>query len=115
MKTVLYILAAVVLFLGIMFLAGSQGLAARLVVGVILIAAALAMVYVARAQSQVSKTETTIIQKIELSGDVSMEKLSCQNCGAPITDDFINVKAGAIFVDCVHCGTHYQLEEEPKW
>jgi hypothetical protein len=25
------------------------------------------------------------------------------------------VRAGAIFVECEHCGATYQFEEEPKW
>ena len=55
------------------------------------------------------------MQKIDLSGDVSLEGMKCQVCGAPLTQDSLDVKAGAIFVNCQHCGSTYQFEEAPKW
>ena len=56
-----------------------------------------------------------IIQKIDLSGDIELEKMKCQNCSAELDKDSITVKEGAIFVSCPYCGTAYQMVEEPKW
>jgi len=56
-----------------------------------------------------------IIQKIDLSGDIELEKLKCQSCGAELDKDSITVKEGAIFVSCPYCGAAYQMVEEPKW
>ena len=56
-----------------------------------------------------------IIQKIDLSGDIELEKMKCQNCSAQLDEDSITVKEGAIFVSCPYCGTAYQMVEEPKW
>ncbi|MFQ5617024.1 MAG: hypothetical protein ACE5GO_11275, partial [Anaerolineales bacterium] len=64
---------------------------------------------------QITQTQTTVVQKIDLSGDVSLEQMTCNNCGAPLSKNAIDVKAGAIFVNCEHCATSYQIEEEPKW
>ncbi len=115
MKTLIYLLAAVLAFFGFMFIAGSQGIVLRIVVGVILLAAAIAMVYMNRARPQVVRTETTVVQKIDLSGDVSLEQMTCNSCGAALSKNSIEVKAGAIFVNCEYCGASYQIEEAPKW
>ena len=111
MNAIVYLLAAVLGFFGVMFIVGAQGQVMRIVVGVILFAAAGVLVYMTRIRPQ----QTTVVQKIELSGDVSLEEMKCRNCGGALSDRSLTVKAGAVFVDCEHCGTKYQLEEAPKW
>ena len=115
MKIVSYLIAVVLGFLGIMFIVGAQGQFMRFVVGAVLLAAAGVLVYMVRLRPQVLQTQTTVVQKIDLSGDVNLEQMSCQSCGAPLSQESIEVKAGAIFVNCEHCGTAYQFEEAPKW
>jgi hypothetical protein len=115
MKTISYLIAAALGFFGLIFIVGNQGLPARFIVGIILLIGAGAMIYLARAQPQVVKTEVTVKQEIELTGDVELEQMSCNNCGAALSKNSIDVKAGAIFVNCEHCGTSYQIEEAPKW
>lgn len=111
MKPFAYLLAAVIGFFGVVFVVGAQGQPLRVVVGVVLLAAGGALIYLTRVQPQ----PTTLVQKIDLSGDVSAQELKCKNCGATLSEKSISVKAGAVFVNCEHCGTAYQLEEEPKW
>jgi hypothetical protein len=113
MKILTYGLAILLGLLGFVFLVGSQGQIGRLAVGLVLLIAAGVVVYLTRARPQV--TEQTVVQKIDLSGDVSLEGMKCQVCGAPLTQDSLEVKAGAIFVNCQHCGSTYQFEEAPKW
>ena len=113
MKIVAYLIAAIVGLLGIVFLAGSQGQALRLVVGAVLLIAAIAIAYLSRLQPKT--THTTTVQKIDLSGDVDIQEIRCRSCNAPLSKDEIEVRAGAIFVQCDHCGATYQFEEEPKW
>jgi uncharacterized protein with PIN domain len=113
MKLILYILAGVLAFLGFVFIAGSQGIIMRLVIGVILFVAAGALVYMARVQPEPS--QTTIVQQIDLSGDVKLQEIRCRSCNAPLSDKSIRVEAGAIFVNCEFCGATYQFEEAPKW
>ena len=55
------------------------------------------------------------MQKIDLSGDIELEKLKCQNCGGVLKKDSVTVREGAVFVDCPYCGVSYQMVEEPKW
>ena len=113
MKVVAYVIAVIVGLLGIVFLAGSQGQILRLVVGAVLLIAAIAIAYLTRMQPKTS--QTTTVQKIDLSGDVDIQEIRCRSCNAPLSKDEIEVKAGAIFVECDHCGATYQFEEEPKW
>lgn len=113
MRLFSYLLAALLAILGFIFLTGSQGQPARLVIGVVLLIAAGAVVYLFRSKPQV--TQNTVVQKIDLSGDVNLETMKCKVCGAPLAKDSLEVKAGAIFVTCAHCGSTYQFEEEPKW
>ena len=88
MKLFAYAIAILVGFLGTMFLIGSQGQVIRLVVGIVLIMGAIAIVYLSRIQPKIS--ETTTIQKIDLSGDINLEEIRCQSCNAPLNKDDID-------------------------
>jgi Zn finger protein HypA/HybF involved in hydrogenase expression len=113
MEIVSYIIAAALAFFGFVFIAGSQGQIIRIVVGVILFGAAGALIYAVRARPK--KEEHTHVQKIDLSGDVQLEQMKCQSCGGSLSKENLEVRAGAIFVDCPYCGASYQIEEAPKW
>jgi Zn finger protein HypA/HybF involved in hydrogenase expression len=113
MKLASYIIAALLAILGFIFLTGSQGQIIRVVIGVVLLVGAGAVIYLFRSKPQV--TQNTVVQQIDLSGDVNLETMKCKVCGAPLAKDSLEVKAGAIFVTCGHCGSTYQFEEEPKW
>ena len=58
---------------------------------------------------------TTVVQKIDLSGDVNLQDMTCRSCGGSLGKESITVRAGAVFVNCQFCNAAYQLEEEPKW
>jgi hypothetical protein len=113
LKLAAYLLAVVLGLLGIVFVLGAQGRFATIVVGVVLMAAAAALVWLAKMQP--SQTTHTVVQKIDLSGDVSLQNLVCRQCGATLSQKSVSVKAGAVFVQCEFCGAAYQIEEEPKW
>jgi len=113
MKPVAYLLAILLGLLGIVFVGGSQGSPLRIVVGIVFFAAAGALVWLARMQP--AQTTHTIVQKIDLSGDVNLQDLTCKSCGASLSRKSISVAAGAVLVNCEFCGASYQLEEEPKW
>lgn len=40
-------------------------------------------------------------------GDLNLKKLNCDNCGAPLDEDSISIKARAVQVSCPYCGTSY--------
>lgn len=113
MKYVTYGLALLLGLGGLLFIVGSRGQIGTLVIGGILFVAAIVLVYLSRVQPQPS--QVTTIQKIDLSGDVSLEEIRCRSCNATLSKDEISVEAGAIMVSCDHCGATYQFEEAPKF
>jgi hypothetical protein len=113
MKIIAYPLSAVLFLLGLVFIVGSQGEVMRLAVGGVLLAASVAFCWLALQKPR--PTETTVIQKIDLSGDVSLEQMKCRSCGGTLAKESVSVKAGAIYVNCPFCGASYQIEEAPKW
>ena len=52
---------------------------------------------------------------IDLPGQVQINAMTCQACGAPINTNDISIVNGAPMVHCKSCGTSYQITEEPKW
>lgn len=113
MELVIYLIAVVLGLFGIMFVVGSAGSPVRVIVGVVLLGAAGVMVYLTKMRPK--QQETTIIQKIDLTGDVALEQMKCRSCGGALSKDTLEVKLGAIYVNCPYCGASYQIEEEPKW
>ncbi len=115
-----FIVAAVLLFFGVLWMVGSTAPGANpawftqgivmIVIGLVLVGGAVYGLVASR-----PKPPQEIIQKIDLSGDIEMEKLKCKNCGAELERESVEVRAGAIFVSCPYCGSSYQMVEEPKW
>ncbi len=109
------ILGGVMIALGVLFLASaaSTGLAGRWGLGGILLAAGVLVIYVLR--MKVPEQRVTIHQNLNLSGDVSLEHMTCRSCGHPLDSNSVALQAGALFVTCPACGSSYQVEEAPKW
>lgn len=84
------------------------------VLGLLLIAGAGVLLYRSYRQYQAEKPQT-IVQQIDLPGELSLQELKCRACGGTLSKDNIAVKAGAVVVTCPYCGTSYEIEEEPKW
>jgi len=113
-----YIAAAILIFFGVLFVWGAfspDGSVGWIVVGIISIGAGLGLIWLVGRRARQAAQTATIVQKIELSGDVNLEKMTCRNCGGQLTSDNIKVVTGAPFIHCPFCGTSYQLNEEPKW
>jgi divalent metal cation (Fe/Co/Zn/Cd) transporter len=119
-RTILYILAAVLLFFGVLFIwaAFSDQISQKwgtMAVGVVSLAVALGLIWFAGRLGKKAAQEVTVVQKIDFSGDVQLEKLTCKSCGGALTAENITMLAGAPVVKCPFCGASYQLEEKPKW
>lgn len=112
-KVLAYLIAAALTALGLVFILGAQGQVVRVVVGVVLLLGAGGLIYLSRLKPTYS--ETKITQKIDLSGDVNVEEMTCRKCGGNLSRKSLEVRGGAIFVHCEYCGAAYQIEEEPKW
>ncbi len=118
-RIIAYLVAALFFFFGALFVLGAFSPSASspggwIVIGVVLVGIAFVLIWFAGRLGKRAE-ETTIVQKIDLSGDISLAKLTCRNCGGSLTTDNIKMVAGAPVVNCPYCGTSYQLEEAPKW
>lgn len=116
------IVAILMILFGVLFVIGSTDdevqasgqLGLWCGVGVALIVVGLAIIGFAWWQKR-KEQKIEITQQIELTGDLEMEKLKCEQCGGPVDKKSISVEAGAITVHCPYCGSVYQISEEPKW
>jgi hypothetical protein len=111
MALLIHVFSFLLMLLGILFVVGYQQQTARLIIGLVLIGGGFLLIAAMRLRPK----ETTFVQKIDLSGDISAQELKCKNCGSTLTNKSVSIRAGAIFISCEFCGTEYQLEEAPKW
>jgi hypothetical protein len=115
-KIIAYIAAAILIFFGVLFIWGAfspEGSPGWIIVGVISVGAGFVLIWLGSRRGRSDTTE--IVQKIELSGDINLETLTCRNCGGALSSDNVKMVAGAPVVNCPYCSTSYQLAEEPKW
>jgi hypothetical protein len=119
-KVIGYIIAAILVFFGVLWLlsAFSSETASpggRLLVGGLLVVIGLGIIVAVRLREPKPEQQVTIHQQIDLSGDVDMESFKCQSCGAQLDKSAISVVEGAVVVSCPYCDATYQIVEEPKW
>jgi hypothetical protein len=110
------VIAGILILFGVLFIWGAfseQGSPSWIIGGIITVAVGFGIIAFVR--SREPKPPQEIIQKVDLSGDVAMEKLHCKNCGAELDKESVTVKAGAVLISCPFCGSDYQVVEEPKW
>jgi type VI protein secretion system component VasK len=119
-RIIAYLVAALFFVFGALVILGAFSPSSNspigwLIIGVILVGIAFVLIWFAGRLGKRAAEETTIVQKIDLSGDIQLEKLTCRNCGGALTADNVKMVAGAPVVNCPYCGTSYQLAEQPKW
>ncbi len=113
-----YIIAGVLIFFGILFLMSARAEytsspGGRIITGLVLIGTGIFGALMVKRNQPKQKIE--IIQKIDLSGSVKPEEMKCKQCGAPLDRNSVEVKEGAVFINCPYCKGTYQITEEPKW
>lgn len=113
------IVAAILLFFGFIFVlsAGAAALTTqqqtlRLIEGGILLFVGFAIVYVTYA---FSRKPTTIVQQLEISGQMRGVSIKCPNCSASVDANKIKIVSGVPYATCPYCGTTFEVTEEPKW
>jgi DNA-directed RNA polymerase subunit RPC12/RpoP len=119
-KIIGYIVAGILLFFGVLWLlsafsAETLNPGGRLLVGGLLVIIGLGLIVVIRLREPKPKQEVVVHQKIDIGGDVEMEALKCQSCGAQLDKSAIGLAEGAVVVTCPYCSATYQIVEEPKW
>ena len=63
----------------------------------------------------ITRKPKTVIQRLEISGQMKSASIMCPNCGASINADQIKIVSGVPYVKCPYCGTTFEVTEEPKW
>ena len=57
----------------------------------------------------------TVIQRLEVSGQMKAVSIKCPNCSASIDANRIKIVSGVPYATCPYCGTTFEVTEEPKW
>ena len=110
LKTVLGGIVVVVLFFfGIIFALASVYEPTRLIVAALLFVVGFGIAY------YITKKPKTIVQRLELSGQVKAVALKCPNCSASVNADNIKIVSGVPYATCPYCGQTFEIAEEPKW
>ncbi len=112
LKTVLGSIAIVLLlFFAIIFAmaASVSSLFSRLTVAGLLFATAMVLVF------YVTRKPKTVIQRLEVSGDMKAVQIKCPHCSASIDANAIKIVSGVPYATCPYCGHTFEVAEEPKW
>ena len=57
----------------------------------------------------------TVVQHLELSGQMKAAQIKCPNCGGSVDANQIKINEGVPYVKCPYCGATFEVAEEPKW
>lgn len=121
-KLIAYMAAAILIFFGVLFMwaAFSPNTANQwgtLFTGMVILGAGFILIFFASRRKPAAPGDfiQNVSLNIDLPGQVHLEKITCENCGNPLSKNDIKIVAGAPTVNCPYCGQVYQLTEEPKW
>jgi DNA-directed RNA polymerase subunit RPC12/RpoP len=116
LKTTLGAIAIAVLFFFAIIFAWSTGAdipielkVTRLIIAGMLFAVGFGIAY------YITKKPTTIVQKLEVSGEMKAVPIKCPNCSASVNPDQIKIVSGVPYATCPYCGQVFEIAEEPKW
>jgi Zn finger protein HypA/HybF involved in hydrogenase expression len=103
------IVIAILLFFGIIFALASVYESTRLIVAALLFIVAFGIAY------YLTREQKTIVQKLEVSGEMKAVALKCPNCAASVDANSIRMVSGVPYATCPYCGHTFEVSEEPKW
>ncbi len=110
MRIGIYIVSAILIFLGLIFIISSNLGLTYFFVGLAFLVVAGLLLYLGRGQKQIE-----IKQTLTLSGTPMAKEVRCPNCGAIVDPTKPEIVSGRPFVTCSYCGNKFELTEEPKW
>ena len=115
---ILLLLGVILLFFGIIFAIASSvaDTTSRLNTAVFLFVGSI-MFFVTGAVMAyfVNKKPKTVIQRLEVSGEMKAVALKCPNCSASVDANRIKIVSGVPYATCNYCGHTFEVAEEPKW
>ena len=62
-----------------------------------------------------TRKPTTVIQRLEVSGQMKATLIKCPTCGASVEPNKIKIVSDVPYATCPYCGTTFEVTEEPKW
>ena len=109
-KGFLYIAAAGLIVLGIIFIMAAYANTIRLVEGVIFIAVAMTLLFLSRERKPIEIRKT-----VSVTGPITVKEIRCPNCSAVLNPDNVQVVDGKPYFTCEYCGNKFEITEEPTW
>jgi DNA-directed RNA polymerase subunit RPC12/RpoP len=106
------IAVAVLFFFSVIFALASAYDSQRLITSTLLFIIAIAIVF---GIYYTTRKPKTVIQRIEVSGQMKAAPIKCPNCGASVDANQIKIVSGVPYATCPYCGTTFEVTEEPKW
>jgi len=113
------IAVAVLFFFAVIFLLASSApnvpseqSTSRLIVGAMLFIIGMAVVV---GIYYTTRKPKTVIQQLEVSGQMKAASIKCPNCGASVDANMIKIVSGVPYATCPYCGKTFEVTEEPKW
>jgi len=106
------IAVAVVFFFAVIFALAASYQATRLVTsGILFVIGTVIIVGI----YYTTRKPKTVIQRLEVSGQMKAASINCPNCGASVDPNQIKIVSGVPYVTCPYCGNTFEVTEEPKW
>jgi DNA-directed RNA polymerase subunit RPC12/RpoP len=113
------IAVSILFFFAVIFLLASSAQSvpsdqstSRLIVGFLLFIIGVAVVF---GIYYTTRKPKTVIQQLEVSGQMKAVSIKCPNCGASVDANLIKIVSGVPYATCPYCGTTFEVTEEPKW
>jgi len=106
------IAVAVLFFFSVIFALASAYDPQRLITSALLFIIGVAIVF---GIYYTTRKPKTVIQRLEVSGQMKAASIKCPNCGASVDANLIKIVSGVPYATCPYCGTTFEVIEEPKW
>ncbi len=116
MKIIGYILAAIALFFGVLFIWGAFADpfdSGALIIGLIMVVIGIAILAVVNKSRKTGEQKVTY--QVDLPGEVKITNQTCRQCGGPLNSSDYKIIKGTPTIICPYCGSTYSVTEEPKW
>ena len=103
---------AVLFFFSLIFALASAYDSQRLITSLILFSMGLA---IAGLLYYMMRKPKTVVQRLEVSGQMKAASIKCPTCSASVDADRIRIVSGVPYATCSYCGSTFEVIEEPKW
>lgn len=109
-RILVYIVSAVLIFLGLVFLISANLGLVYFLEGLAFLAVAFLLLFLGR-----EKKTLEIKQTLTITGPIRAKEVRCSNCNAILDPTKAVIIEGKPYVTCNYCGSKFQLTEEPTW